>query len=269
MNDRQKPIAYLKRYLGIKEGSGGHKEILAMFNHSGLCKRYKMTIYDAWCAAGVSAAFIATGLTDIFPCVECSCENMIHLAKKAGIWVEDDSYTPSIGDVILYDWDDSGKGDCAGRSDHVGLVAAVSGSTVTVIECNKNNTVGYRDIAVNSRYIRGYIAPKYKGAEVSTPTAGRKTVEAVAEEVLAGIWGNGDARKNTLSDAGYDYDAVQAVVNRLVKEEAALVKSVETVAKEVIRGKWGNGAERKRRLVAAGYDYDIIQNKVNALLKRS
>ena len=225
-----------------------------------------MTVNDAWCATGVSAAFIATGLAGIFPCVECSCENMITLAKKAGIWVENDAYVPSTGDVILYDWDDSGSGDCTGWSDHVGIVVSVSGSMINVIECNKNNTVGYRNIAVNGRYIRGYITPKYKSAV--TPTAGKKTVAEVAKEVISGVWGNGDARKTALSNAGYNYDEVQAAVNKLLKGETVTpAKSVAEIAQEVINGKWGNGEDRKSRLTAAGYDYSEVQQKVNDLLK--
>lgn len=266
MSDRQKPINYLIQYLGIKGGSAAHKAILAAFNDSGLCTRYKMTINDAWCATGVSAAFIATGLAGIFPCVECSCENMITLAKKAGIWVENDAYVPSTGDVILYDWDDSGSGDCTGWSDHVGIVVSVSGSMINVIECNKNNTVGYRNIAVNGRYIRGYITPKYKSA--ATPTTGKKTVAEVAKEVISGVWGNGDARKTALSNAGYNYDEVQAAVNKLLKGETVTpAKSVAEIAQEVINGKWGNGEDRKSRLTAAGYDYSEVQQKVNDLLK--
>lgn len=111
---RQKPVDYLAQYVGIKEGSVEHKAILAVLNNSGLCKRYKMTVNDAWCATAVSAAYIASRLADIFPCVECSCGNMIELARKAGIWVENDAYVPKTGDAILYDWGDSGKGDCTG-----------------------------------------------------------------------------------------------------------------------------------------------------------
>lgn len=161
MSDRNKPIEYLKKYIGIKEGSAEHKAILAVFNNSRLCTRYKMTVNDSWCATGVSSAFIASGLTNIFPCVECSCENMIKLAKKAKIWVEQDNYVPSTGDLIFYDWDDNGVGDCKGWSDHVGIVVSVINNKIKVIECNKSNTVGYRTISVNGKYIRGFITPKY------------------------------------------------------------------------------------------------------------
>lgn len=103
---RRKVATWLDSYLGCAEGSAKHREILSIFNNSRLCTRYTMTVNDAWCATAVSAAFIACGLTSIFPCVECSCNNMITKAKNAGIWIENDAYIPKVGDVILYDWQD-------------------------------------------------------------------------------------------------------------------------------------------------------------------
>lgn len=46
--------------------------------------------------------------------------------------------------------------------------------------------------------------------------APKKTVDEVAREVVAGKWGNGAERKRRLTEAGYDYTAVQAAVNRMV-----------------------------------------------------
>lgn len=45
-----------------------------------------------------------------------------------------------------------------------------------------------------------------------------KSAEEVAREVLDGKWGVGAERKKKLNDAGYSYELVQSVVNRLVKE---------------------------------------------------
>lgn len=58
-----------------------------------------------------------------------------------------------------------------------------------------------------------------------SPTV-KKTVEQIAQEVLAGKWGNGDTRKQKLKDEGYDYNAVQAKVNELCG-----VKTKPTTAK--------------------------------------
>ena len=43
-----------------------------------------------------------------------------------------------------------------------------------------------------------------------------KTNEQIAAEVLTGAWGNGEERKRRLTEAGYDYNAVQRIVNQLV-----------------------------------------------------
>jgi N-acetylmuramoyl-L-alanine amidase CwlA len=45
----------------------------------------------------------------------------------------------------------------------------------------------------------------------------KKSNETIADEVIAGKWGNGSDRKNKLTAAGYDYNAIQAIVNRKLK----------------------------------------------------
>lgn len=175
---RRKVADWLVSYIGITEGSAKHKEILSIFNNSGLCPRYTMTVNDAWCATAVSAAFIACGLAGasgsgkLFQCVECYCDSMIAKAKTQGIWVENDAHVPKVGDVILYDWQDSGVGDNTGVSDHVGVVYSITGSTMKIIEGNMNDTVGYRTIAVNGRYIRGFITPDYAKFAKTDSTSG-------------------------------------------------------------------------------------------------
>lgn len=85
--------------------------------------------------------------------------------------------------------------------------------------------------------------------------------------MLAGKWGNGTDRKNRLTKAGYDYNKVQAAVNKLVKaSQMSEDKIINAVAHEVIIGKWGNGQERINRLKAAGYDPDKVQKRVNEIL---
>ena len=40
-----------------------------------------------------------------------------------------------------------------------------------------------------------------------------KTKDAIADEVILGLWGNGEERKQRLEESGYDYDAIQEIVN--------------------------------------------------------
>jgi len=45
------------------------------------------------------------------------------------------------------------------------------------------------------------------------PEPTKKSNEEIADEVIAGRWGNGQERKDRLTEAGYNYDEVQAIVN--------------------------------------------------------
>lgn len=164
---RQKVIDTACSYLGCNEKDGSHKKIIDLYNsYKPRARGYSVTYTDPWCATFVSAVAIKCGLTAIMP-TECGCEEMIKLYKKLGTWFENDSTIPEKGDVMFYDWDDSGSGDCTGVADHVGLVVGVQGSTITLIEGNVSDSVAYRTIKINGRYIRGFAKPNY--ASVSDP----------------------------------------------------------------------------------------------------
>lgn len=49
---------------------------------------------------------------------------------------------------------------------------------------------------------------------VSWVDTAKKTNEQIADEVMKGLWGNGNDRIKRLSQAGYDYNAIQAIVNK-------------------------------------------------------
>ena len=252
-------VKQAKAWVGCKEKNGTHKKIIDVYNaHKPLARGYKVQYTDAWCATFVSAVAIKCGATKIIP-TECSCNKMIALFKELGTWVENENRTPAPGDILFYDWQDSGKGDNKGTADHVGIVEKVSGSTIHVIEGNYSNSVKVRKISVNGKNIRGYGVPKYDKEEVT-----KKSIEEVAQEVIDGKWGNGATRKAKLKAAGYDAAAVQAKVNELLGAKPK--KTLEQIADEVINGDWGNGAERKKRLKAAGYDAAAVQKIVNKKL---
>ena len=216
---REKAVSTAKVWLGCKESNGTHKQIIDLYNSDKpLPVGYKVQYTDAWCATYVSAVGIAAGLSKII-LKECSCTRMIKEYQKAGRWQENDAYVPSAGDVVFYDWQDTGKGDNTGNPDHVGLVCSVSGNTITVIEGNKNNAVEYRSLQVNGRYIRGYGLPDYASMATKEPdpTPKKKTVSEIAQEVLNGKWGNMPERKQRLEAAGYNYAEVQAEVNKRSK----------------------------------------------------
>lgn len=167
MYNRSEIIKQAKKWIGCKESDGTHKVIIDTYNsHTPLARGYKLQCTSAWCAAFVSAVSIKCGYTDIIP-TECGCERMIELFKKLDSWVENDAYRPSRGDVIFYDWQDTGSGDNVGFSDHVGIIEKVCGNTITVIEGNYSNSVKRRTIKVNSKNIRGYGVPSTRKLQIT------------------------------------------------------------------------------------------------------
>lgn len=274
---RQKVVDTASDWLGTVEGSAGHASLLEIYNSQyPLPRNTKMQDSWPWCAAFVSAVSVQCALTDIMP-TEMSCPLMIQKYQNIGRWVEDDGYIPSIGDIIFYDWDDSGSGDCTGTADHVGIVTAVYGTALTIIEGNCDDQVMERRISVNARYIRGYGIPDYAskcGAEQDTSKAEQNTsatvdLTAIAYQVINGDWGNGSARQEALTAAGYDYNAVQTEVNRLLSAttdnvtETVSEDEITALAYRVINGDFGNGQER---VDALGEKYDRVQARVNELL---
>lgn len=158
---RERVVAQTHAWLGLRESDGSHREILAVYNAiRPLPRGYAMRDSDPWCAAFVSAVGAACGLTAIlYP--ECACGEMLRLYEKAGRFEENDDAVPAPGDVIFYDWQDTGRGDCRGEPDHVGLVTEVLCGVVTVIEGNRSDRVAIREIETGAPCIRGYGKPDY------------------------------------------------------------------------------------------------------------
>lgn len=172
---RQKVVSTALAWLGTQANTTKHLEMLAIYNaQRPLPRGWKMKVTDFWCAAFVSTVSLQCGLRDIMP-TECGCPGMVRLYQEIGRWAEDDAYIPSPGDVIFYDWQDTGYGDNAGQPDHVGIVTACDGQTMTIIEGNCDNAVKTRSLAVNARFIRGYGVPNFASkADGAEPQPNRR-----------------------------------------------------------------------------------------------
>lgn len=109
------------------------------------------------------------------------------------------------------------------------------------------------------RLVRGGKTPTVPPAKVSS-----KTTRELANEVIAGVWGVGEDRRQRL---GARYNEVQAEVNRLLSKNIVpsvpKVKSISQLAQEVIDGKHGVGEARRRSL---GARYNEVQAEVNRRL---
>ena len=164
---RQKVCDIVNDWYGGERGGRAHQEILKIYNnYKPLARGYTVKVSDAYCATTTSAAYIKAGIAE-YTGTECGVEELVKIAQKKGIWVENDAHIPQIGDACVYDWQDGkdyAKTDNQGRSDHVGIVTAVSRASgaFTVTEGNTDGgKIGKRSMYLNGRYIRGFICPNY------------------------------------------------------------------------------------------------------------
>lgn len=170
---RLKIVNCAKSFFGAVQGDQRHEIIVDTYNSFVPHPRgYTLKSTDAWCAAFASAIFLLCDMQSLFP-VECSCREQIKGWQKRGGWEEDDAYRPNIGDIIYYDWGDNGEGDNTGVPDHVGIVIWTCGQDVLVCEGNKGAAkyVGYREMNLNGRYIRGYGLPDYASIAEAAPVS--------------------------------------------------------------------------------------------------
>jgi len=166
MSERTKFTKKALSYYGVKQGSAKHKTLIDVFNQH-KPDGWAMTYTAPWCATFVSSIAYICNVSNAVP-LSANCNTMIRKAKTMGIWKESDSFVPSAGDLIFYDWQDDGKGDNKGSADHVGIVVSCDGKTIKVIEGNKSKKVDYRTIKVDGRYIRGFAVPCFAGEKKTT-----------------------------------------------------------------------------------------------------
>ncbi len=124
----------------------------------------------------------------------------------------------------------------------------------------------YPEVQAEVNRILGGGSTGGSGSSAGSSGGASVDVDDLARRVIAGEFGNGDARKAAL---GSNYSAVQARVNEMLGCGSSGGGSgsggvdIEALARAVINGDYGNGEERRRRL---GANYDAVQRRVNEIL---
>lgn len=211
-----------------------------------------------------------------YPSLNCNAENFIERAKNTyGLEI---SSVPTLGGIMVWQKGTLSGNDGAG---HVAVVEKIIDSnTIYTSESGYGGSAFWNSTRRNtngrwglgSAYtFRGCIVNPAIGKVVApTPTpSAKKSVDEVAKEVIRGEWGNGDERYNRLTNAGYNYNEIQAKVNELLnsnKPTPAPTPSVDILdlVRKTIRGDFGNGEARRKAL---GSNYDEVQRQVNLNLK--
>lgn len=101
---------------------------------------------------------------------------------------------------------------------NVGSINQLTASGTRTLEQISSKITAYNKSG--GRVIAGLVKRRAKEKELfdtPTSTTKKKSNEELAKEVVAGKWGNGNARKIALTKAGYDYKTIQSLVNKLLK----------------------------------------------------
>lgn len=152
----------------------------------------------------------------------------------------DDGYErssePMLGAIICWK-----KGEINNSRDGAGHVAVVEeiysdGSILTSNSSYNGERFWIKKyqkpyILGSSYDLQGFI---YLPVDFNNQENENKTVEEIAKEVIAGLWGNNPERKERLQAAGYNYDLVQTQVNNILSTDKDIyytVKSGDSLSK--------------------------------------
>lgn len=92
-----------------------------------------------------------------------------------------------------------------------------------------------------------------------------KSLNTVVNEVCNGKWGRGSARANALTEAGYCYPTIRAMVNHKMNKLPNY--DYKKIAVEINNGDWGPWPDRMDELAKAGIDPIAVQMIANSLLQ--
>lgn len=134
-------------------------------NYERYCKDMGYNYRIEWCACFVSWLAKMCHAEDIIP-ISMSCNRQIDVfPDHGGKVMKTKPYDVRVGDILYYNWDN------AWDADHVGIVTAVNGDTITVVEGNNgeypNDRVRKRRISRHNNLIYCIVRPNYSKDTVS------------------------------------------------------------------------------------------------------
>ena len=221
-------------------------------------KQFEYPIYlDVEEDAGGRHYLSGAGKAAITAGIKGFCETMESKGYYTGVYASSswfstliDASIPNRFDCWVANWSNSNPGSPAhGLWQFGGETNKIRSNKIAGYTVDQN--YAYKDYPsiIKSGKMNGFgsssVAP--------VPTPSKKSNEEIANEVLAGQWGNGEDRKNKLTAAGYDYNAIQAIVNQKIgaspiqpATQTYTVKSGDTLSS--IASKYGTTYQELARI---------------------
>ncbi len=165
----------------------------------------------------VEGPMLNQGFQHLTEIIATFCQTMINNGYACGIYTSESHFNSRFNDnalVMFPHW----VARYSSRPPKLNSIAPIEiwqyGGSINCIRDAKiaGTTVDQDDI-----YIEWADAPVMEQKPIIIPVQS-KSVDQLANEVLAGLWGNGVIRKAKLTQAGYDYPTVQKRVDEIVTQ---------------------------------------------------
>ena len=166
----------------------------------------------------VEGAMLNQGFTHLTEIIQTFCQTMINNGYACGIYTSESHFNSRFNDALLIQFP-HWVARYSSKAPTLKSIAPVEiwqyGGSVNYIRDPKIAGTTVDQDQINIEWVD---QPTMQVEPVIIPLQGGKSVDQLAVEVLAGMWGNGIIRKTRLSMAGFDYKAVQARVDEIVAQ---------------------------------------------------
>ena len=208
----------------------------------------------------VEGAMLNQGYSHLTEIIQVFCQTMINAGYACGIYTSESHFNSRFNDnlvAIFPHW----VARYSSKPPKLNSIAPIEiwqygGSVNYVRDPKVAGTVVDQD-QINIEWID---KPELHTMEIVTEIPQQKSVSQLANEVLAGLWGNGIFRKNALTKSGYDYAAVQARVDEIIAQRKETGKEYVLTESDVYRKIFGITVKR-------GDTLSLIAKRYNTTVK--
>lgn len=182
----------------------------------------------------VEGKMLNQGYTHLTEIIRTFCQTMINAGYACGIYTSESQFNSRFDDnqlVIFPHW----VAKYSKNPPKLKSIALVEiwqyGGSVNYI---RNPKIAGTTVDQDQINIQWIDQPKLETQPLVIPAETKKSVDQLAVEVLAGLWGNGIIRRGKLAAAGYDYNTVQKRVDEIIKERTQKKKTYVVVKSETL-----------------------------------
>jgi GH25 family lysozyme M1 (1,4-beta-N-acetylmuramidase)/LysM repeat protein len=166
----------------------------------------------------VEGAMLNQGYTHLTEIIQTFCQTMINAGYACGIYTSESHFNSRFDDnklVLFPHW----VARYSNKEPHLNSISLIEiwqyGGSVNYIRDPK---IAGTVVDQDEIFIEWVDQPDLPKQEVIVPVQAKASVDQIANEVLAGLWGNNPLRRIRLTNAGFDYSAVQKRVDEIVAQ---------------------------------------------------